>query len=382
MSIYKWMLLVMLSGFVACGDGNSDESLARPDALGEFGVGHTTFTAVDSARDDRPLLMDVWYPTDTVADPTVADVSYALSPLFGLESDIAVSEAPVSNRSEQTLLVFSHGYGGIHLQAIELMETLASHGFIVASAEHTGNAQASNTDSFDVAASNRVPDVSFVIDTMLARNADSADLFFGRIRSEGVGVLGHSFGGMTTLGSVAGWAGAPADPRVAAIAPMSAVIQADLQQTERTSPHAGFTPEQLQGIEVPAMLIGGTLDEDVWIENNEVGFERMTSAPSLYKVDIAGATHTHFTNVCTIGSMLIELGLTRDMWPTIGAADLEVPYEDTCSEGAFPVSEVNRLLNVYVVSFFRHHLLGHTGYQQYLTQDYAEGEPAIELTLR
>jgi predicted dienelactone hydrolase len=75
----------------------------------------------------------------------------------------------VSARSAQTLLVFSHGYQGINIQSFELMEALASHGFIVISPEHTGNAQASPTDTFDEAASNRAPDVSYLIDRMFAR---------------------------------------------------------------------------------------------------------------------------------------------------------------------------------------------------------------------
>ncbi len=375
-------LMVLMMASLACGEQAAEQAVTPPDSFGDFGVGHTSFTATDTARDERSLLVDVWYPVDTKADADTPKVTYALSALFGLESEVAVSEAVASEHQGQTLLVFSHGYGGIHLQSIGLMEALASHGFIVASVEHTGNAQASNTDSFDVAASNRVPDVSFLIDTMLARSADSEDLFYDRIDDERVGVLGHSFGGMTAIGSAAGWAGAPADSRVAAIVPMSAVIQPDLQSTLRESPNAGFTPEQLATIEVPVMLIGGTKDDDVLISNNEVGFEQMTAAPVVYKVDIDGATHTHFTNVCTIGELLIGLGITEDMWPNIGAADLTEPYENTCSDEAFPIEEVNRLLNIYVVSFFKQYLHGEQGYGTYLTTDYASEEPAIELSMR
>ena len=50
------------------------------------------------------------------------------------------------------------------------------------------------SDSFDEAASRRVPDISFVIDTLLARSGDEADLFYETINEEQVGALGHSFG--------------------------------------------------------------------------------------------------------------------------------------------------------------------------------------------
>jgi hypothetical protein len=70
------------------------------------------------------------------------------------------------------------------------------------------------------------------------------------------------------------------------------------------------------------------------------------------------------------------------MWPNIGAADLTEPYENTCSDEAFPIEEVNRLLNIYVVSFFKQYLHGEQGYGTYLTTDYASEEPAIELSMR
>jgi predicted dienelactone hydrolase len=88
------------------------------------------------------------------------------------------------------------------------METLASHGFIVIAPEHTGNSQSSGEDTFDEAAANRVPDVSFFIDTMNRRNHDPDDMFYQRVKTDGVGVVGHSFGGMTAVGMAAGWAGA------------------------------------------------------------------------------------------------------------------------------------------------------------------------------
>jgi predicted dienelactone hydrolase len=256
------------------------------------------------------------------------------------------------------------------------MEILASHGFVVASPEHTGNSQSGSDDSFDEAAANRVPDVSFVIDAMLARSADSGDAFFDAIEDEGIGVLGHSFGGMTAIGTAAGWAGTGLDPRVDAILPVSAVIDAELQSDERTSPNAGFTREQLERITVPTMLMGGTEDVNVFLENNEIAFDQITNAPVVYRVDIIGANHTHFANVCEIGDFLIETGIGPDQWP-IFAEDLIEPYEATCSPDVFPIEEANRLQNLYSVAFFRRHILGVDEYDAYLTTRFADTEPAI-----
>ena len=82
-------------------------------------------------------------------------------------------------------------------------------------------------------------DVSFLIDMMFARNRDPEDPFYGRINVESVGVVGHSFGGMTAIGMASGWAGANPDPRVRAIVPISAVIDGEMQSDERPAPMRG-----------------------------------------------------------------------------------------------------------------------------------------------
>ena len=373
-------LLCAAVALAACSNSSGTaEPVDPPDELGAFAVGHSTFTAKDPSRGNRSLLVDVWYPVDADDATDAQPRQYTLSGLLGPVSDVALADPPVSARRRQTLLVFSHGYGGINTQSVGLMEALASHGFIVASPEHTGNSQQSPEDSFDEAAANRVPDVSFVIDTMFERSQDANDAFYARVDDSRVGVLGHSFGGMTAIGMTAGWAGAPADPRVAAILPVSAVIVKELQSATRTSPNAGFTREQLETIEVPVMLMGGTEDVDVFPENNEIAFEQIVNAPRVYRVDIIGATHTHFASVCWIGDYLIGIGFTQDRWAALGAEALVEPYEVTCGPEALPIEESNRLAQLYTVAFFKRHLLAERGYDAYLTPAFADAEPAVDL---
>ena len=372
-------LVFFAMAFAACSEGGAGMAgpVDPPDELGSFAVGHSTFEATDASRGDRTLLVDLWYPADPSDVEGATLRQYVLSGIPGPFSEVAFEDVPVSPARRHGLLVFSHGYQGISTQSIGLMEILASHGFVVASPEHTGNSQGSDTDSFDEAAANRVPDVSFIIDTMLARSRDSADPLSQRIDSGRIGVLGHSFGGMTAVGAAAGWAGADPDPRVSAILPVSAVIVPELQSATRTSPNAGFTEEQLGRISVPVLLMGGTEDLDVFLENNEIAFEQITNAPRVYRVDIIGANHTHFANVCQIGDFLIERGITQEFWANLGAEELPALYEVTCGPDAFPIEEANRLADLYTVAFFKRHLFNEAGYEAYLTAEFAEGESAI-----
>ena len=133
---------------------------------------------------------------------------------------------------------------------------------------------------------------------------------------------------------------------------------------------------------MPTLLVGGTEDISVPIENNNIAFGQINQAPVLYNVGIAGANHTHFTNVCDIGDFLIETGFPKENWENMGAADLIEPYERTCSETAFPMSEFNRLLNLYVVSFFKAQLMGENIYEDYLTNAHADTEPAISFEMK
>ena len=120
-----------------------------------------------------------------------------------------------------------------------------------------------------------------------------------------------------------------------------------------------------------------TEDIDVFPENNEIAFEQITNAPRVYNVEIIGANHTHFANVCWIGDYLISIDFTKDTWPALGAEDLIEPYEATCSPEAFPIEKANRVMNLYSVAFFRRHLLDEAGYDAYLTTELAEMEPDV-----
>lgn len=367
----------LLTGCSGASSTAATAAVDAPDALGPRAVGYSSFTAVDAAREDRSLLVDVWYPVDDEDVDGAPPAEYLLLDPFGLPSAVALEGPPVSSRGAQPLVVFSHGYGGISIQSFGLMEALASHGFIVVSPEHTGNAQSSPTDSFDEAAANRVPDVSFLIDTMFSRNQDPQDQLHQRIDESAVGVVGHSFGGMTAVGMAAGWAGALPDPRVTAIAPISAVIDGELQSDDRPSPNAGFTEEQLESITAAVMLMGGTEDTNVPIGNNAIAFEQMVNASPLYKVDIIGANHNHFAAICAIAGWLLDRGWGPDIWPSLGAEALIEPYETTCGPDVLAIEEANRLQNLYVVSFFKSQLREERGYDQFLSPELAETEPGV-----
>ncbi len=364
LATFVWM--AACSGESADVGPEPDAGVDAPDELGAFAVGHTMFTAVDAARNDRELPVNVWYPVDDAPSPDVPKTEYPLQSVFTLPSAVAVDDLAVSTAGPRPFLVFSHGFGGINTQSTQLMEALASHGFIVASVEHTGNTALDSSDPEPAA--KRVPDVSYVIDQMFERSNTPGDPFEGRIDESKVGVLGHSFGGATAMGTVAGWAGADPDARVKAIGVIAGSVGG-----------SSFSEEALDSVTEPTILFVGTLDPSAR-NNHDYAFERMPNAEALFKVEVTGANHTHFANVCDIGNRLIELEIPQDTWATIGAEALIQPYDDTCTEDVFPIAEAHRLQNLYMVAFFKRFLLEEADYGDFLTAAYAEAsEPAVEL---
>src|SRR5262249_6011106 len=110
------------------------------------------------------------------------------------------------------LVVFSHGYGGHRRQSTFLCTHVASHGYLVAACDHTGNtvfdvAQQAITarsgralqgfgDTLRTFAAARPADVGALLDRLLDGLAGDLGRLVDRDR---IGMSGHSFGGWTTL---------------------------------------------------------------------------------------------------------------------------------------------------------------------------------------
>lgn len=365
-------MVVLSTVLAACSSdsGTNGAPVDPPDALGSHAVGHTMFTAVDAARDDRSIVVNVWYPGDEADTADEPKTEYPLQGPFTLASQVAIDDLPVSSDGgPRPLLVFSHGYGGINTQSTQLMEALASHGFVVASPEHTGNTALDQSD--DSPELQRVPDVSFVIDTMIDRSNTAGDAFESRIDASRIGVLGHSFGGMTAMGTVAGLVGTGPDTRVKAIGVIAGSVG-----------NNWFSEDALAAVTEPTILFVGTLDPSAR-DAHLYAFAHMTDAEALFKVEVDEANHTHFANVCDIGNLLLDLGIAQESWAGVGAEALIQPYNDTCTEGVFPIEEAHRLQNLYMVAHFKRYLLDQTGYDEYLSAAHAEAnEPAIAFEAR
>jgi Platelet-activating factor acetylhydrolase, isoform II len=156
----------------ATSSGKTSASVPEiPYPSGPFGLGRVGYEWIDTTRPDdydpkrkRELMVYFWYPTAKSAGakgqylPGAAQIDAApavhemMSQEFGKSwalivsgeiSSHAIDGAPVaSSRTPFPVVTFSHGLGGTGFGYTVLIEDLVSHGYVVASIEHTYTAKA------------------------------------------------------------------------------------------------------------------------------------------------------------------------------------------------------------------------------------------------
>ena len=352
---------------VACGEGSSDETGQQdtgdeaqpagpeaapdPSTWGPFPVGVQTWRLQDDARGDdlpRPIVTEVWYPASEDAREGEG-VSYRLEDILRpdalalvqgeldveLQTD-AVRDAPVRlSDGPYPVILFSHGSGGIRAQSTYLTVFLASHGYVVLSADHDGNTlsdllvdgdqrQESLLQSFQ----DRPRDLDFLVDHL--RSLPESDPIREAIDLDRMGVAGHSFGALTSIR----WMGLGADVRavVAQAPPSIDLVWLGMSKT-------------LGDLDVPLMLHVGALDETTTPEDADTIW-REASAPRS-RMTLASGGHFTFSDMCLL-----------DPESLASAADIGVPevIEKDCGPGRTPYDIAAPVMRHYAIGYFNAYL--------------------------
>ncbi len=380
-------LLVSALLLAACGtEAPTDPTLpfapagptAAPDPSkpGPFPVGVTTVTLQDPSRKDkdgnpRPLVTEIWYPaTDAAKGKPGAsyDIRSLMTPeelaeIQGITVPIlhtfAVRDAPPRLLSAPyPLVIFSHGKDAVRWQSTFYTVTLASHGYVVAAPDHTGDlladvlhganplGAASTAQSFW----DRALDVEFLIThfTSLAQG----DPLYGMIDGAKVGVTGHSFGGLTSLRVAA------QDSRVKAIVPM-APASADLAFIDMPT---GYT------LSTPTLLEAAHADKTLpWDQNAAPTWKRLSGPRGL--LDITNAGHFTFSDLCSFDLTDVAQKVGSNLAPGV---DVGKALSDGCLPPAPPASVAHPIIDFFAIGFFNWQLRGSSGSKALLTQAHAD----------
>jgi dienelactone hydrolase len=264
MKLVRWALgsLLVLSGVLAAAFllrapdlPASDSESAHRLALGPYVVGSSDHVFVDRSRPtapnrdfagapERTLVTTLWYPAD----------------------------AP----SPHPFVVYSHGFMSMRSENAPLAELLASHGYVVVSADFPLTHQGAPGGPNVADAVNQPGDVRFLIDQVLGWGEDARP-FPGEIDRERIGAIGLSLGGLTS--TLVTFHPRLRDPRITAAVSIA-------------GPAAMFSPAFFATADVPFLMIAGTKDAMIPYGPNAEPIPQKVRRGALLSIE--GGSHTGF----------------------------------------------------------------------------------------
>lgn len=286
------------------------QAMSKPSLDLPAQIGVHTFEYADANRNNRPVVVEVWYPTfesgpyDTPEDPIwvhpkeIRDV--------------------IPSAGKHPMIMMSHGYRGDRRDRSWLAEYLVSQGYIVASVEHHGNAWRSYNPLLSMRFWDRSKDISFAISRLLKES-----FLKRKIDRRRIGFIGYSLGGLTGLAL----AGAKAKNVKSVIKKLKDSVQeVDDTTFERLdfkeaygsyydrrikamvllSPAVFVFPsESLEKIRVPVALVASEKDEV--LPHKEHGYKLIRSLGNAKLKILRNASHYVFLNrVSDIGKDFIR----------------------------------------------------------------------------
>jgi dienelactone hydrolase len=339
-----------------------------PVPTGPYAVGTSILYLVDDDRpesytkdsdDVRELMVQLWYPVDKkqkgdkseyiqqldIAGPALAERLNLPSNLLdhlGLIRTNAIVEAPIySQDGPYPMLIFSHGLMGIRMQNSFQMEELASHGYVVASPDHTYDSvltvmpdgrvlfhdndalfpeDISQIDAGQNLVSVRSDDLSFVLNRLEDMNQDPAEMLYEQLNLNQVGFIGHSTGGGTILETCF------QDDRCKASVALDSWVE--------------VVADENQSSELPVPVLFMNSEDWLGPENKAIGKAlAANSSTSSYEVTIAEAHHNNFTDIPLLS-------------PLTPLLDLAGPVDGR---------KILKIINDFSVSFFDKYLKGFPG---------------------
>jgi predicted dienelactone hydrolase len=254
---------------------------SRPDIL-------NTKEGEGTARYDRTLTLEVWYPARLAAGQKPAGEYRAITRDPSITATLygkAVRDAaPVVAGGAFPLVIISHGYPGNRYLMSHLGENLASKGFVAVSIDHKDSTY-DDQKNFASTLYNRPFDQLFVLNE-IARlgKAGSGSFLSGFVDDTHAGIVGYSMGGYGVVNVIGGgyskasetFQNAPPNRLLAdrgASNPsyrnsMDARIKAAIAIAPWGMQVGFWDADGLKGIKTPVMFVAGSVDD---VAGNEKG---------------------------------------------------------------------------------------------------------------
>ena len=285
-------------------------SAGAPLELGAPPVGRSSGLLVDTARANRMLPFEVWYPI--ASSEAVTPSVYELLPGTGFTAANAFDAPPMPGK--YPLVIFSHGRTGTRIAYTLLCEAMAALGTVVVSADHPGDTlidwalEAASDDETNEMS--RVADARLMLDAAFGTIPGMPDEVRAVTDASRVAIGGHSYGGYTALAIAAGAHGGT-DDRVTAAFGLQAYTRA-------------LTAADLARIAVPVLISAASRDATTPPSLDADRPWSLISTPDTWRVDVGDAAH----QACS------DVGLYAELAPQVPdlPETLRVYLEETAAE--------------------------------------------------
>ncbi len=274
-----------------------------PASPGPYGVGTTTMTftrASTTTGEPRPLETVIWYPTDTGA-------SAAPQP----------DAPPATHGGPFPIVTFSHGESGRPTEASYFTEHVASWGFVVVAPKHFEQDCPCSGEARADSLANRGPDITFVLDSVLALKEAPQQPIGKIIDPHRTGDIGYSYGGPTAISLAA----TGRFDVVIAMAPGAPSLLLDAAKK----------------IQIPALLMAGGRDTTADADDVRALYDVLPADLPRYYLRLPQAGHHAFRDLC----------------------------KKMCE---FPQERAHELVLRYATAFLEGYLVGDRGFSRYLEQ--------------
>lgn len=361
-----------------------------PKTTGEYEVGTQTFYFIDNGReerytkskdDKRELMVQVWYPAGDISNKNhsymisdgkaflkecaqgVKIPEFLIDYLAYIKSN-SYEDCDISSLEDTyPLIIMNHGLGTSRYFQVSQAEELASHGYIVASIDHTYKTMATlfpdgrvthfiseDMDSYyssSKAGEEWTKDILYTIDQFELFNSGELNSFFtGRIDMSNIGTMGHSFGGAAAYDSCY-------DDRIKAGINEDGTLYGYKDKEYLTKPFLFIYSEQAMLVHNMASPVYNATDidlenmgvsrteyeaaqEDLIMENKQI---EATAQSGGYILHIGDTTHYNFTDLQLISPLLRVSGLL----------------------GKIEGRRASYIVNQYALDFFDKYLKGDNG---------------------
>src|SRR3954465_8244799 len=272
---------------------------------GRYAIGVRTLQATDrnrpdilntkegsaTARYDRTLTLEVWYPASLAANQKPGGDYHASTRETAITATLhgqAVRDAaPLTSEPPFPLVVISHGYPGNRYLMSHLAENLASKGFVTVSIDHKDSTY-DDQKPFASTLYNRTFDQLFVLNEMERLGKRGSGSFLaGRLDAARTGLVGYSMGGYGLVNTIGGgyskasetFAGAPPNKLLAARGAANPEYRHSIDPRIKAAiaiapwgMQVGFwDADGLKGISTPVLFVAGSVDD-------VAGYEKGTKA--------------------------------------------------------------------------------------------------------